>query len=53
MLFFEARFDSPLAGGPELLPPTPRFLDGYLIVFVNGDMAFIPASEISRLVWEP
>ena len=53
VLFFEARFDSPLAGGPELLPPTPRFLDGYLIVFVNGDMAFIPASELSRLVWEP
>ncbi len=53
VLFFEARFDSPLAGGPELLPPTPRFPDGYLIVYVNGTMGFIPSSQLSGLVWEP
>ena len=53
VLFFEVDFDSPLAGGPELLPKTPRFFDGYLIAFADGTVATVPPSEIRFLTWRP
>ncbi len=53
VLFFEADFGSPLAGGPELLPNTPRFFDGYLIAFADGTVATVPPSEIRFLIWRP
>ena len=53
VLFFEADSGSPLAGGPELLPNTPRFFDGYLIAFADGTVATVPPSEIRFLIWRP
>lgn len=51
VLFFEAEPGSPLAGGPELLPATPGFVQGYAVVFVDGHADNVPRERIGRLVW--
>ena len=53
VLFFESDYRSPLAGGPEMLPATPRHFNGYLIVFVNGDVGVVPQYQLKELVWRP
>ncbi|MFB3138004.1 MAG: DUF4190 domain-containing protein, partial [Phycisphaerales bacterium] len=53
VLFFEAQFGSPLAGGPELLPAQPRYEQGYVIVFVDGHIENVIPEAIDSLVWQP
>ena len=51
VLFFEAEPGGPLAGGPELLPARPGFIEGYAIVFVDGHADNVPRKRIASLVW--
>ncbi len=51
VLFFEAEPGSPPAGGPELLPARPAFIEGYAIVFVDGHADNVPRTRIARLAW--
>ena len=51
VLFFEAEFGSPPAGGPELLPAKPRGPDGYVIAFADGHVLTVPKDEIGQLIW--
>ena len=51
VLFFEAEPGSPPAGGPELLPATPGFVEGYVIVFVDGHADNVPRKRIASLAW--
>ena len=54
VLFFECPFGSPPAGGPELMLDVPRHADGYVIIFVNGNVeAGITPSRFDELIWEP
>lgn len=53
VLFFEAQFGSPLAGGSELLPAQPRHHHGYVIVFVDGHIENVTPEAIDSLVWQP
>jgi hypothetical protein len=54
VLFFECPFGSPPAGGPELMLDAPRHADGYVIIFVNGNVeAGIAPSRLDTLIWEP
>ncbi|MCH8165764.1 MAG: DUF4190 domain-containing protein [Planctomycetes bacterium] len=53
VLFYEAQFGSPLAGGPELLPAQPRHHHGYVIVFVDGHIENVIPEAIDSLVWQP
>ena len=53
VLFYEAQFGSPLAGGPELLPAQPRYQQGYVIVFVDGHVETVIPDAIDSLVWQP
>ena len=53
VLFFECQFGSPSAGGPELLPPTPRHKGGYAIVFANGQADLVPPEKVRGLIWNP
>ena len=52
VLFFEAEPGSPPAGGPELLPTRPGFVQGYAIVFVDGHAANVRREKIARLIWQ-
>ena len=51
VLFFEAEPGSPFAGGPELLPARPAFIEGYAIVFVDGHADNVLRARIASLVW--
>ena len=53
VLFFECAAQSPLAGGPELLPARPRSQSGYAVVFANGDVTDTLPEEIDLLLWDP
>ena len=53
VLIFEARFASPPAGGPELLPEKPRARKGYVIVFLDGHAECVPPERIDDLIWSP
>ncbi len=53
VLFYEAQFGSPLAGGSELLPAQPRYQQGYVIVFVDGHIENVIPEAIDSLAWQP
>ena len=53
VLFFEARSDGPLAGGPELLPEEPRGPRGYIISFVDGHVENVANDQLDDLIWSP
>ena len=53
VLFFESAPGAKLAGGPELLPAEPRYWQGYLVVYANGDLGLIPPRDLPTLIWEP
>ena len=53
VLFYEAQFGSPLAGGSELLPAQPRHQHGYVIVFVDGHIENVIPEALDSLAWQP
>ena len=53
VLVFESRFNSPPAGGRELLPECPRGRRGYVIGFVDGHIKCIPPERFDELIWAP
>lgn len=53
VLLFECVPGSPLSGGRELLPATPRHAGGYVIGFLDGRTRQVPPERIDRLVWNP
>lgn len=53
VLFYEARFDSPTAGGPELLPEQPRGQKSYVIAFVDGHVESVRPERLDELIWDP
>lgn len=53
VLFFECAPGSPPAGGPELLPPEPRYAGEYVIAFCDGHVERVPPQQIGKLVWDP
>ena len=53
VLFFECAPGSPKGGGPELLPPSPRYPGGYLIGFANGDNKMVASARLADLLWQP
>ena len=53
VLFFEAAPGSPLAGGPELFPGSPRGPTGYIIGFVDGHVEAVVPEDIEALIWQP
>jgi hypothetical protein len=52
VLLFEIEPGGPLAGGTDLLPPSPRDPRGYLMVFVDGHTENVAAEAIGELIWE-
>ena len=53
VFIFEARFNSPPAGGSELLPESPRGRRGYVIGFVDGHIECVPPERLDELIWAP
>ena len=53
VLVFEARFNSPPAGGRELFPEYPRGRTGYVIGFLDGHIECVPPERLDKLVWAP
>lgn len=53
VLIFEVRFNSPPAGGRELLPERPRGPRGYIIAFVDGHIECVPPERFDELIWAP
>jgi hypothetical protein len=53
VLIFEARFGSPPAGGPELLPDKPRGRKGHVILFADYHAECVPPERIDDLIWSP
>jgi prepilin-type processing-associated H-X9-DG protein len=53
VLFFECAPGSPPAGGPDLLPPEPRYARGYVVAFVDGHVETVRFDEVGNLVWDP
>lgn len=53
VLFFECKFGSPPSGGPELLPPEPRYRGGHIIAFCDGHVERVPPDELDNLIWDP
>ena len=51
VLFFEVERGSPPAGGPELLPARPAFIEGYAIVFVDGHTENVRRDRVAGLIW--
>ena len=51
VLFFEAKNNSPAAGGRELLPDTARGPQGYLIGFVDGHVENVEWDDLDDLNW--
>jgi len=53
VLFFESAYESPPAGGPELLPEEPRGPRGYVVAFVDYHVECVPPDRLDELIWEP
>ena len=53
VLFFECAAGAPPAGGPDALPPKPRFGRGHHIGFCDGHVERIPIEELGWLIWNP
>lgn len=53
VLFFECAAGAPPAGGPDTLPPKPRFGRGHYIGFCDGHVELIEKEELGRLIWNP
>lgn len=53
VLFFEAKNNSPAAGGPELFPAEPRGPSGYVIGFLDGHVKNIQPDGLDVLQWAP
>ncbi len=53
VLIFEAKFGSPPAGGPDLLPEVPRGKNGYVIGFVDSHIEFVQQERVDDLIWTP
>ena len=53
VLLFEVEPGSPLAGGPELLPPAPPYEEGYVVLFADGEVKNVPRGRIQLLRWKP
>ncbi len=53
VLLFEVEPGSPLAGGPELLPPAPTYEEGYVVLFADGEVKNVPRGRIQLLRWKP
>ena len=53
VLFFECKFGSPPAGGPELLPEKPRGPSGYVFAFADFSVRCVPPENIDELIWKP
>ncbi len=53
VFIFEARLNSPPAGGRELLPESPRGHRGYVIGFVDGHVECVPPERFDELIWAP
>ena len=53
ILIFEARFNSPPAGGRELLPEKPRDQRGCVIGFVDGHVECVNPDSLDDLIWIP
>ena len=53
VLLFECAPGSPLSGGRDLLPATPRHPGGYVIGFLDGRTRQVPPDRIDSLVWNP
>lgn len=53
VLLYEARFNSPTAGGPELLPEQPRGQKSYVIAFVDGHVESVRPERLDELIWDP
>lgn len=53
VLIFESRFNSPPAGGLELLPVRPRGRRGYVIGFLDGHAELVRPEKLDELIWTP
>ena len=53
VMLFEARYGSPPAGGPELLPEEPRGPRGYVVAFVDYHVECVPPERLDELIWKP
>jgi len=53
VLLFEARFGSPPAGGPELIPEEPRGRRGYVVGFLDGHVEIVRPERLDELIWQP
>ena len=53
VLIFESRFNSPPAGGRELLPENPRVRRGYVIGFVDGRAECVRPERLDEFIWTP
>jgi len=51
VLFYECAPGAPTAGGPDLLPPEPRYQRGYVIAFVDGHVETVRPERVGDLVW--
>ena len=53
VLVFEARFNSPPAGGLELLPEGTLERKCYIVGFVDGHIECVPPERFDELIWAP
>lgn len=56
VLFFECAPGSPPAGGPELLPPEPRYKDPsgcFVFGFADGHAEWVSPKNLGQLNWDP
>jgi hypothetical protein len=53
VMFFACAPGAPPAGGPELLPPEPRYRGGHIIAFCDGTVDRVPPDELDHLIWDP
>jgi hypothetical protein len=53
VLIFEARFNSPPAGGLELLPEGTQERKCYIIGFVDSHVECVPPESFDKLIWAP
>ena len=53
VLFFACAPGAPPAGGPELLPPKPRYRSGHIIAFCDEHIESVTPEELDRLIWDP
>ncbi|MDH4240422.1 MAG: DUF4190 domain-containing protein [Phycisphaerae bacterium] len=53
VLIFESRFNSPPAGGLELLPEGTQKRKCYIIAFVDGHVDCVTPERLDELIWMP